>query len=63
MARTEEKFYKLKYPGAVDADGHIMEAADLWDKYAEARYKPRAMTWKSRDDPRRSRGAAFSAIP
>jgi predicted TIM-barrel fold metal-dependent hydrolase len=46
MARTEEKFYKLKYPGAVDADGHIMEAADLWDKYAEARYKPIAIRMK-----------------
>ncbi len=32
MARIEEQFHKIKYPGAVDADGHIMEATDLWEK-------------------------------
>jgi len=24
MARVEEKIHKLKYPGAIDADGHIL---------------------------------------
>ncbi|HKD67579.1 MAG TPA: amidohydrolase family protein [Candidatus Binataceae bacterium] len=43
MARIEENFHKLKYPGAVDADGHIMEAADLWQQYTEAKYKPIAV--------------------
>jgi predicted TIM-barrel fold metal-dependent hydrolase len=50
MARMEEKFHKLKYPGAVDADGHIMEATDLWDKYAEAKYKPIAVRMKRNAD-------------
>ncbi len=27
MAQTEEHIHKLKYPGAVDADGHILESA------------------------------------
>jgi predicted TIM-barrel fold metal-dependent hydrolase len=43
MTRIEEKFHKLKYPRAVDADGHILEAADCWEKYCEARYKPTAL--------------------
>lgn len=43
MARIEEQFHKLKYPGAVDADGHMMEPVDLWEKYTEAKYKPIAV--------------------
>src|SRR5579875_1234521 len=46
MARIQENFHRLKYPGAVDADGHIMEAADLWEKYAEAKYRPIAVRMK-----------------
>jgi uncharacterized protein len=49
MARTEENIHKLKYPGAVDADGHIYEAGDLWEKYAEPKYRPIAVRMK-RDD-------------
>jgi predicted TIM-barrel fold metal-dependent hydrolase len=45
----EETFHKLKHPGAVDADGHIYEAGDLWEKYTEARYKPIAVRMR-RDD-------------
>jgi hypothetical protein len=26
MAQTEQKIHKLKYPGAIDADGHILES-------------------------------------
>jgi uncharacterized protein len=43
MSLIEEKFHKLKYPGAVDADGHILEAGDSWEKYSEAKYKPIAV--------------------
>ena len=41
----EEKIDKLKFPGAIDADGHILEAADLWEKHCEPKArgkKPRA---------------------
>ena len=27
----------------VDADGHILEPPDLWEKYLEAEYQPRAI--------------------
>jgi predicted TIM-barrel fold metal-dependent hydrolase len=39
MAPIEESFHKLKYPGAVDADGHVVEDVRLWDRYLETKYK------------------------
>ena len=41
--KVEEKFHKFKYAGAVDADGHILEPADLWENYLEEKYKPKAI--------------------
>lgn len=38
--------YEIKrfpYPGTIDADGHILEPADLWEDYLEEKYKPRAL--------------------
>jgi len=34
---------RLAYDGAVDADGHVLEPPDLWDRYLEARYRDRPM--------------------
>jgi uncharacterized protein len=34
---------RLIYDGAVDADGHILEAPDLWAQYIDPRYRDRAM--------------------
>src|SRR4029453_3703399 len=35
----------LRFPhdGTIDADGHILEPAWLWEEYLEERYRPRAM--------------------
>src|SRR5712664_3795506 len=41
--KVEEKFHKFKYAGAVDADGHILEPADLWENYLEEKYKAKAL--------------------
>lgn len=49
MAAKYDRIRKLRFEGAVDADGHIMEAADLWETYLEAKYKPMALRIK-RDD-------------
>ena len=38
-----EEIQKLTFTGAVDADGHILEDAGLWDRYIEAKYKDRAV--------------------
>ena len=49
MSATQEKFHKLKYEGAVDADGHVLEDAGLWDRYIEAKYKPGAVRIRKDD--------------
>jgi len=35
--------HRLKFTGAVDADGHLLEDAGLWERYIEAKYRDRAM--------------------
>jgi predicted TIM-barrel fold metal-dependent hydrolase len=34
---------RFPYDGAVDADGHVLEPATLWEDYLEARYRDRAI--------------------
>ena len=34
---------RLPYAGAVDADGHVLEPPDLWERYLEPRYRDRAL--------------------
>jgi predicted TIM-barrel fold metal-dependent hydrolase len=34
---------RLPYDGTIDADGHVLEPAWLWEEYLEARFRPRAM--------------------
>ena len=45
----EEKIDKLKFTGGVDADGHILEAADLWEKYCDPKYRATAVRMKVDD--------------
>src|SRR5262245_8659703 len=33
----------LPFDGAVDADGHVLEPVDLWDRYLEPRYRDRPL--------------------
>jgi uncharacterized protein len=44
-----EEIQKIKFAGAVDADGHILEDAGLWERYLEAKYQPRAIRIKRTD--------------
>jgi hypothetical protein len=32
---------RLPSAGAIDADGHILEAPDLWEQYLEPKYRSR----------------------
>ena len=41
---------KLAYEGAVDADGHILEPPDLWERYLEPKYRDRALRFVVQDD-------------
>jgi len=50
MEHQEENFHKLKYPGAIDADGHFIEGAKLWLDHSEAKYKTRALQFKWTDN-------------
>ena len=34
--------HRFKHRGAVDADGHLLEDAGLWDRYIEAKFRDRA---------------------
>ena len=36
----------LPMPGVIDADGHILEAPDLWERYLEPKYRDRAVRIK-----------------
>ncbi len=38
---------KLSLAGAVDADGHILEPPDLWERYLEPKYRDRAVRIRS----------------
>lgn len=46
MGRVEEQIHKLKYPGAVDADGHILESAKCFEECCEAKYRSNAVRIK-----------------
>ena len=35
--------HRLSHDGAVDADGHILEPSDLWERYLEPKYRDRAL--------------------
>ncbi len=50
MARMEEQIRSLKYPGGVDADGHILEDTKLWENYCEAKYRATALRIKDDGD-------------
>jgi predicted TIM-barrel fold metal-dependent hydrolase len=41
---------RFPYPGAIDADGHVLEPPDLWEAHLEAKYRPRALRIRVDDD-------------
>ena len=43
MALLKETIQKTRYSNVIDADGHVLEAPDCWEKYIEAKYKTRAV--------------------
>lgn len=40
----------VQLKGAIDADGHILEPPDLWEKYLEPKYRDRAMRIRTNSD-------------
>jgi len=43
MVKPLHETHRLSYDGGVDADGHILEPPDLWEKYLEPKYRDRAL--------------------
>ncbi|HTN79816.1 MAG TPA: hypothetical protein VMK16_09090, partial [Acidimicrobiales bacterium] len=43
MHEALHETHRLSYDGAVDADGHILEPSDLWERYLEPKYRDRAL--------------------
>jgi predicted TIM-barrel fold metal-dependent hydrolase len=43
VTEINKEIYKTKHKGVIDADGHVLEAADLWEKYCEEKYRPYAV--------------------
>jgi predicted TIM-barrel fold metal-dependent hydrolase len=41
---------RFPYAGTIDADGHVLEPATLWDDYLEERYRDRALRVRVDDD-------------
>ena len=35
--------HRISVPGAVDADGHILEPPDLWETYIDPKFRDRAL--------------------
>ena len=47
MAPQAPELPRLSHEQAVDADGHILETPDLWERYLEPRYRERAVRIRS----------------
>jgi predicted TIM-barrel fold metal-dependent hydrolase len=43
---------RLDHKGAIDADGHILEPPDLWDRYIDPKYRDRALHIRTDDQGR-----------
>ena len=41
---------RFPYPGAIDADGHILEPPDLWEKYIDPKYRDRTIRIRKGQD-------------
>ncbi len=40
---------RIRFPGAVDGDGHVLEPPDLWERYLEPRHRDRALRIRKDD--------------
>ena len=40
---------RFPHDGTVDADGHVLEPASLWEDYLEERYRERALRIRTDD--------------
>lgn len=43
---------RLSHPGGIDADGHILEPPDLWERYLDPAFRDRALRLRQDDEGR-----------
>ncbi|MEE8558930.1 MAG: amidohydrolase family protein [Myxococcota bacterium] len=43
---------RLEFPNAIDADGHVLEPPDLWERYLEPEYRERALRIRKDEEGR-----------
>ncbi len=46
MGKQLHETGSIEHPGAVDADGHILEPPDLWERYIEPKYRDRTLRFR-----------------
>jgi uncharacterized protein len=46
MTKTMHETHEIAYDGAVDADGHILEPPDLWERYIDPEFRDRALRFQ-----------------
>ena len=50
MVRPMKALPRISYSGVVDADGHVLEPPDLWERYLEPKYRDRALRIRTDGD-------------
>ena len=43
MPKPIHETHQIAYDGAVDADGHVLEPPDLWERYIDPQFRDRAL--------------------
>ncbi len=43
MAQLKEEIQRLSFSGAVDADGHVLEPSDIWERYIDPEFRAGAV--------------------
>jgi predicted TIM-barrel fold metal-dependent hydrolase len=50
MGKSMYDARRLPYEGAVDADGHVLEPTDLWERYIDPKFRDRALRFVTDDE-------------
>ncbi len=46
MAKPMHETGRIEHPGAIDADGHILEPPTIWEDYIDPKYRDRALRFR-----------------
>lgn len=43
MVKPMHETHRIAHSGAIDADGHVIEPPDLWERYIDPKFRDRAL--------------------